>query len=256
MAAPAKPQVTDIVDEMLDLPSGKEHLCSCYGDGGALIQGKIRFVLNREVLDHYRDIIDALEIARGLPDEAHPANIQLSDPLVLHILTTDPEVKTLTDDEARQVARQKAAGFYQKQKAQVQSDAMFIAMSLYNEIDMVPIPYRPGEIAFSTSEDRPRSRELPAWLKTKTNTAFEFPLPERRLSNTYELRLKLLYQLSEECGVLWTMGFREIYERGMTKTLRLAEPRDEDGFSPVGIDRAVHAKSSTKSKKNVDQTGS
>lgn len=256
MTSPTKPQITDIVDEILDLPAGQEHLCSAYDDSNNLLQGKIRFLLNREVLDLYRDIIDELEISRGLPDEAHPANIQISDPLVMMILARDPEIASLPDEEKSQVARQKAAGFYQKQKGQVSSDAMFIAMSMYNEINMVPVPYKEGEIAFSTSDDRERVRGLPGWMQTKAARAFEFPLPERRLGNKYELRLKLLYQMSEACGLLWTLQFREIYEMGIAKTLGLAEPRDADGFPSVQANRKVSKKSRAQSKANVDQSGS
>lgn len=256
MASPVAKDITDIVDEFLDLPEGQEHLCSAYNDANELLEGKMRFLLNREVLDLYRDVIDAIEISRNLPGQDHPANIDIHDPLVMMIVAQDPEVKALPQDDAFQAARVKAAGFYQRQKAQVASDAMFIAMTFYNELNMVPLPYREGEIAFSTSDERQRVRSLPAWTQTKAARAFEFPLPERRLSNTYEMRLKLLYQLSETCGLNWTLNFRLMFERGLAKTLRMTEPHDDAGFPTQSVGRKVPKKSRARVEANLDKNGS
>lgn len=244
MAAPTQAPITDVINERLNLPEGKTELCSAHEDDGSKTPGQIRFILNREVLDLYGDIIDDLEMSRQLPDAAHPANIQITDPVVVFLLQNDPDIRNEPEETMAQLAREKAAGWYTKQKAQVASDAIFIAISMYNELNVVPIPYKDGEIAWSVVDGeegaRSRARSLPSWLAEKAH--YEIPLPERRLSNLYERRLKQLYQIVEACGVTWSAQFRVVYEKGIAKMVALSEPRDDRGFRTQQTNRKVPKK--------------
>lgn len=254
MATPTKPKITDVIDEYLDLPEEFAVFCSAQNDDGTNSPGKIRFLLNKDVMDLYRDAVDDLENSRGLPDNAHAGNIQVSDPVVLFLAQNDPEILVEPEDTKAQLAREKASGWYERQKSQVASDAIFVAITYYNDLDkIITLPYKEGEISLvfpvvdggEVGETEKSGRPLPNWLRKKSS--YQIPLPERRLGNEYERRLKQLYQLVEMCGPVWTAQFRRLFEKGIVKMVQLAEPRDTAGFPTKPSNRKVRAESGSKS---------
>lgn len=228
-----QPQIYDVVDEFLALPPEQAHLCAAQADEGDR-EGVIRLMLNRDVLDIMQDIVDELELSRQLPVEAR--EIQMTDPVVVQIL----QKEAITDIRD---AHEKAVGWYNRQKKQVQNDALIIALTLYNEFNIVPVPYKSGEIAFSVRESTDQRRKLPAWMENRAAT--QIPLPERRLSNMYEMRLKQIYDISKACGSIWALSLGRAFEEGIAKTIRLLEPRDDAGFPVESPDTTLHAESGT-----------
>lgn len=228
-------QTADVVDELIPLPEEHQHLCTAETDEGES-EGYLRIVLNREVLDIMQDIVDELELSRELPVNAR--DVSVADPVVVKILQS--EKMDVRD------AIEKAVGWYQRQKQQVSNDALIVALTLYNEINIVPTPYRPGETAFSVRDTASHRRTLPKWMHSRASV--EIPLPERRLTNTYEMRLKQVYDLSNACGAVWALQFRAAFERGIANTIQLIEPRDDAGFQPEPSGSKVSQKSGATNK--------
>lgn len=229
-----QPVITDVVDELIELPDEQKHLCTALTDEGEK-PGFMRMLLNRDVLDIMQDIVDEIEMSRELPVSVREVNV--GDPITLKILQSDKSL------EARD-AIAKAAGYYARQKQQVQNDALMVALTLYNELNIVPTPYKEGQIAFSVSgEDTTRSRKLPDWMKARESV--ELPTPERRLDNPkgYEVRLKQVYDMASACGTIWGLELRNYFEKGIAKAVRLAEPRDDANFPAKSSHKKVSKKS-------------
>lgn len=216
------PVIYDVVDEMLALPENYAHLCAALVDDDNIkpVEGQMRFVLNRDTMDVMRDVVDDLEMTRGLPVNAR--EVLISDPVVVYLLQHDRNLQP-------QEALEKAVGWYNRQKQQVQTDALFISFTMYNEFNIAPTPYRDGEIAFDPENAQDHRRAVPSWMRNG-HQSVTIPLPERRLNNRYEMRLKQLYDIANMCGNIWVQMMMTKINEGMAKTIRLLEPEDEAGF--------------------------
>ncbi len=229
--AKAEPtEIYDVIDEVVLLPEEYKHYVTMQSDDdNELGVGKLRFVLNRDVLDFMKDVVDELEMTRGLPVEAR--QILITDPVVVHILQNEP----LLDAEE---AITKAMSWYAREKRQVQTDALFVSLTMYNELNLAPKPYEDGEVAFSMEAASERSgRGEPRWLRQKT--VVQIPPPERKLLNTYELRLKQLLDISNQAGTRFTAQFWGVFNAALAKTIRVADNRDSDGFQPGTTDSKI-----------------
>ncbi len=218
-----KPVVFDVLDEFLDLPEEYRHLCVALGDDDGNYEGQMRFLINREIMDIMRDISDELEMSRGLPVNAR--EVLISDPVVVWLLQNDRQITP-------QDALEKAVAWYNRQKQQVTTDALFVAFTSFNEFNIAPVPYKDGELAFDPNQKTEGRRTIPAWMKNGGRET-HIPLPERRLTNKYEMRLKQLFDIANMCGAIWTNGLMNAINQGMAKTIRLIEPTDDAGFPPV-----------------------
>lgn len=232
MAKAQTPEIVDVVDELIELPEEYAHLCVAETDEGDK-PGYLRMVLNRDVLDIMQDIVDELELSRELPVSARDTVV--GDPVVVKILQSEKL-------EVRE-ALEKAVGWYQRQKQQASNDALIIALTLYNEFNIAPVPYKAGEVAFSVRDSENQKRTLPKWMQQRGN--LQIPVPERRLNNMYELRLKQLFDISNMCGAIWALQLRAAFEKGVANTIRLIEPRDDAGFPSQPSDKKVSKKSGT-----------
>lgn len=217
-----KPVIYDVLDEMLDLPEEYVHLCAALADDENIkpLEGQMRFLINRDVMDVMRDVVDELEMSRGIP--VNVRNILIADPVVTYILQHEKGLKAPE-------AIDKAVAWYERQKNQVQTDALFIAFTMYNEFNIAPTPYKEGELAFSPTKTEDHRRSIPAWMKNGGREV-SIPLPERNLMNKYELRLKQLFDIANMCGAIWVNGLMAKINEGMAKTIRLLDPVDDAGF--------------------------
>jgi hypothetical protein len=212
MAKSKVPQNIAVIDKDLELPEHIEDV------------RVMKLRLDRQAIETSRKATDELLVSRKLYDKQDADSISASDPVSLVYMAVDD---TLTGHELAY----KAAMYYQGQIAEVRREAMVIAMTMHTDLGArQPKPYpKPGE-----GEDT----SLPAWLRDEVNV----PEPERNLKNRYEYRLKLIYDLLDEAGALFSARFQQILDDDLAVQLRKlmeAESTDEAGFQSTRTRRKV-----------------
>lgn len=209
---PNPQEAVALIDKELDLPDS--------------VQGVRKMVLrlDRRAIETARKVTDELLVARRLYDKQEPDSVAASDPVSLVFLAADD---TLSGSEAAY----KAAMWYQGQIAEAKREAMVVAMTMHTDVgDRQPKPYD----AAANREDT----DLPEWMQDEVR----IPAPERSLRNRYERRLKVIYDLLDEAGALFSARFQEILDNDLAVQLRkLMESgnTDSDGFRPARASRKV-----------------
>lgn len=202
--------LVNVVDTALAVP----------GKQAELIEGgKLRFIMNSRTLQLVKTIGDELNLSRGLP--VSPDSISVTDPVVAHILLKERDLDPLK-------AREKGVLWYQQQKEQAGTDALFLGVTAMNEIVLAATPYEQEEVAFDHDKLAAEGGALPSWLQEAQKR--QIPLPERDLNNTYERRLKVLYDFITRCGYAFTQQFYAVFMNEIAQTMRILDESDEDGF--------------------------
>lgn len=214
------------VDELVEMPEGIAHLVNA----GTEFEGKLRLVFNRATIELARTFTGELIFARQLPVDTQ--SIQLTnDAIAIYINQTDESL------EANEVIR-KARAYYDKHHSNANEDAMTLALTDANAIDLVPEEYNEDELEGSILRKSTVSGgEVPAW---RSEQNLHLPPPKRPLTNMYEGRLKTVRDLlikAEEEDPYFGVTFYNTVNGAVSKALRLigggGEETDPDGFPSI-----------------------
>lgn len=210
--AKSKPETIAMIDKDLDLPESVQDV------------RVMKLRLDRLAIETARKATDELLISRKLWDKQDSDSISASDPVAIVFLSADAN---LTGHDAAY----KAAMYYQRQIAEVKREAMMVAMTQHTDTgSRQPKPYPKPEAGENT--------DLPAWLRDEITV----PDPERDLKNRYEWRLKVIYDILEEAGALFTAQFQRVLDDDLAVQLRKlmeADNTDEAGFQSPGTRKKV-----------------
>lgn len=217
-----KGNLFNAIDKLIPLPEDKKHLV----EGGS-----IHFLLNSKVMKRASEFTNELIRSRSLPVDVN--TVVAADPIVVHILeTTDiDELKALEEGQH----------YYKEEKERCSTDALIIALTYTNNINLEPKPYKEGEVAFDEKNIDEDGDLVPDWLVQAD--LIKLPPPFKNLDNIYERRLKTVYDLLNECGPAFSGQFYSVFNRELAEAIRsLIDERDEDGFQSSRAGRKTHAR--------------
>ncbi|APU89036.1 hypothetical protein Rctr85_007 [Virus Rctr85] len=194
-----------VIDVTLDLPDSVTE------------PRQMRIVMDRQAIETARKATDEFTISRRLPLDSE--NVSVSDPLALLILAQNKDISGSD-------AAYKAGRTYERWVDEARREALVVAMTMHTETTREPSPYEEG---WDADDDD----DTPAWLRDDV----KLPKPERNLANRYEARLKVIYDILDEAGPLFTAKFNDILNDDLAVKLRemgVGSTTDEAGFRTSG----------------------
>lgn len=176
--------------------------------------GGIHILLNKRSMELYRRSLDGLIVSRRIP--LSDDQVGVTDPLVV-LLTTQDDT---TEDPVYAVQQH-----YRSQRDQVNEHAYILAVTRTNKLMNEPRPYDDIESEFEDWEEG----------------TFSLPPATRNLNNKYERRLKQIFDLVEDAGVMFNAKFERAIEEAVLELYKWARSQntDEDGFRPSGVSSSV-----------------
>lgn len=210
-------KMTAILDTKIEVPSQVKELIST-ADGE---EGKLHVLFNKNTTQLSMDIVVELASARRVP--LLEETIGIGDPLSILLLAQDSR---LSSSEVLHRVKQ----YYRQELAQVNEDALMIALTDNNNFNIPLTPYTEEEEA--TMGTLTTGSVVPNWRSALKTVIL--PKTKRNTENPYEARLKQMndfLRAAEAADPIFTVQFRQHIDNSFAEMVReMAGPTDNAGF--------------------------